>query len=621
MASIQERMQLSKYMTVENIEKVVDLSDQWALTAEKLNRVNEGLYTAADMQDMVYQSAQRSGSAYEKMAEAVSKLGSENVTSNGGEASAFAEQIRKQFALAGAEKVDASMVNLANALSDGILSGEEYKEVLGEAPNIVQSIADYMSLPQAQLQSMAETGKISAEIVKSAMFAAAEETNAEFARLPQTFSQIWTIFKNAALTAFSPVLQKMSEIASSEGFQTVVGSIVNGISIIGGAVSGIVDVLSGIADVVINSWSMIEPVLWGIITALGFYSFALEAYNAVQKISNMLTGIASFKNKVHAASAMMESGATFAATAAQHGFNAALLACPITWIILMVIALVAAFYAVVAAVNHFAGTSISATGVICGAFMAAAAFIGNLFLGLYNSGVDVLTAIWNFIAAFANFFANVFRDPIGAVARLFFDLVDGAISLLQTLATAMDTIFGSNLSGTLQGWRDELSGWVENKFDKGEEIMEKVKAGDYYLDRIKYSDAYNKGYNFGEGIEDKLSSLGKFGEGDIPKVEEYQNYQSSLLDSENAAQTAANTGNTAQNTANMADAMEISSEDLKYIRDMAEQDYINRFTTAEIVVNQTNNNTIKGKMDLDGITEHLRTALENQMNMTAEGVH
>ena len=120
----------------------------------------------------------------------------------------------------------------------------------------------------------------------------------------------------------------------------------------------------------------------------------------------------------------------------------------------------------------------------------------------------------------------------GAVARLFFDLVDGAISLLQTLATAMDTIFGSNLSGTLQGWRDELSGWVENKFDKGEEIMEKVKASDYYLDRIKYSDAYNKGYNFGEGIEDKLSSLGKFGEGDIPKVEEYQNYQSSLLDSE-----------------------------------------------------------------------------------------
>ena len=309
--------------------------------------------------------------------------------------------------------------------------------------------------------------------------------------------------------------------------------------------------------------------------------------------------------------------ATAAEIAAQNGLNAALCACPIVWIIVLIIALIALFYAAVAAVNKFAGTSVSATGIICGVFMVAAAFIGNLFVTLINFVIDIFVVLWNFIAAFANFFGNVFNDPVGAIARLFFDLVDCILGLLESLASAIDTIFGSNLAGAVAGWRDSLGSWVDETFGQGEEIMAKMDASSLHLERFEYGAAWDAGYSFGEGIDESIANFDPsslFGTTDIPSADDYA-----------SALTAGGIGSgvddIAGNTGAMADAMDITGEELKYLRDIAEQEAINRFTTAEISIEQTNHNTIKNGMDLDGIMSGMTDMVNEAIDISTEGVH
>ena len=271
-----------------------------------------------------------------------------------------------------------------------------------------------------------------------------------------------------------------------------------------------------------------------------------------------------------------------------------------------------------AAVNHFAGTSVSATGLICGAFMAALAFIGNIFVALWNLVVDVFVMIYNLVATVANFIGNVFNDPVGAVARLFFDLADTVLSVLQALASAIDTIFGSNLAGSVQGWRDSLGGWVDSTFGKGEEVMEKLNAEDLHLGRFEYGAAFDMGYEFGQGVEDTIGGLFDFSAMDSLGAADG-------LDAFNLGNTLdgiyGNTGDTAGNTAAMSEALDIAEEDLAYMRDIAEREAINRFTTAEIKVEQHNENHISKDTDLDGIMDAWANDFAEKLDVSEEGVH
>lgn len=372
------------------------------------------------------------------------------------------------------------------------------------------------------------------------------------------------------------------------------------------------------AQVIMDNWSWISPIIYGIAGALAvYYGWLLltkGAATAASVAQGALTAAKMLAVPVYAAL----TGATMADTAAQWGLNAAMYACPIVWIVILIIALVALLYAAVAAVNKFAGTSVSATGIICGAFMVAAAIIGNSFVTLINLIIDIFVVLWNFIAAFANFFGNVFNDPVGSIARLFFDLVDTALSLLQALASAIDTIFGSELSGAVQGWRDSLSGWVDDTFGEGEEIMAKINADDMKLGRFEYGAAWDAGYSFGEGIDESISNFNPsslFGTTDIPSAEDYA-----------SALTSGGVGNgiddIAGNTGNIADAMDITEDDLKYLRDIAEQEAVNRYTVAEVNVDMSGmRNTVNNGTDLDGFVSGLTDAVNEAVYNITEGVH
>lgn len=615
---------VAAYATIQTLSTALNLSDQLTSTTARLNLMNDGLQTTQDLQNMIYLSAERARGSYQATADAVSKLGlmAGDAFGSSEEIIAFMEQVNKQFTIAGTEAagIDAAMLQLTQAMGSGVLRGEEYNSILEQAPNIIQAIADYMEVPKGQLKDMAAEGQITADIVKAAMFAAADETNTKFESMPKTFSQIWTSFQNTALMAFQPVLQRMNEIANSEAFQEFVNNAIEGLSMVAGIALEIFDLLVGVAGAVADNWSWLSPIIYGVAAALAVYygwQLAVNAINAITKGIHIAMAIAQM---IHAAATGALTAATAAEIAAQNGLNAALYACPIVWIIVLIIALIALFYAAVAAVNKFAGTSVSATGIICGAFMVAAAFIGNLFVTLINFVIDIFVVLWNFIAAFANFFANVFTDPVGAVARLFFDLVDTVLSLLQSLASAIDTIFGSNLAGAVQGWRDSLSGWVDDTFGKGTEVMAQLNADDMHLGRFEYGSAWDAGYSFGEGIDESIANFdpSSLFDTNVPGADDYANlgnYGSGI------GGIGSGVDDIAGNTGKIADSMDITEEDLKYLRDIAEQEAVNRFTTAEITIEQTNHNTVSGKMDLDGIVSGLTDAANEAVDRIAEGVH
>lgn len=602
------------------LKQALETSDQLTQTNARLNnaliKFDDG-GSIKELEAKVMASAQRSRAYYMDTAAAVAKLGTNarDAFTNMDEVIAFSELVNKSFVIggAGAQEQSAAMLQLTQAMASGVLRGEELNSIFENAPGIIQSIAKYLDVPIGQIRTMASEGQITADIVKNAMFEAAGDIERNFSNIPKTWEQIWTGMKNKALSIFAPILNKLNQIANSSKFETVSNGVIGALAAIASVATVVLDLLINGASVVVDNWSWLSPIILGVAAALGVYYGRLLLVKGAELASAAVSGAVAVAKGIMAAATMLVTGATWAQVTAQYGLNAALYACPLVWIIILIIALVALFYAAVAAVNKFAGTSVSATGIICGAFMAALAFIGNIFIALWNVAAEVFVLIYNLVATVANFIGNVFNDPVGAVCRLFFDLADTVLGVLQALASAIDAIFGSNLAGAVQGWRDSLGGWVDETFGKGTEVMAKMSADDLKLDRFEYGAAFDLGYNFGEGIDSKVSDL----------------FDGSAMDSMGAFDIGntldgiyGNTGDTAENTVAMSDALDITEEDLSYLRDIAEREAINRFTTAEISVDMSGmKNNISNGMDLDGVISGLTEGVNEAIDSMAEGVH
>ena len=617
---------VAAYATIQTVGNIIELSDTVTQTTTRLNLIVDDGGSVKELEDKIYLSAQRARGSYLATADAVYKLETQasQAFSSNDEIIAFTELLNKQFTIAGTEvqSIDAAMLQLTQAMASGRLQGDELTSILENATPVIQNIQRYLQevegIDASNIKELAADGVITADVIRNSMFYAADEINAKFETMPMTFGQVWQSFQNTALMAFQPVLERLNELANSTAFQNMVNGAIEALAMVAGIVLEIFDLIAAVGGFVAENWSIIEPIIMGIVTALGLYYGAMLLYNTITGISTAITAAKAFAEKVHAASLAMEAGATWAETTAQYGLNAAMYACPIVWIIILIIALIALFYAAVAAVNKFAGTSVSATGIICGAFMVALAFIGNIFVALWNLVVDVFVLIYNLVAEVANFIGNVFTDPIGAVCRLFFDLADTVLGILQALASAIDAIFGSNLAGSVQGWRDSLGGWVDDTFGKGEEVMAKMNADDMKLGRFEYGAAWDVGYSFGEGIDESIANFdpSSLFDTNVPGAGDYadlSNYGAGL---------AGDVGDIAGNTGAIKDSMDITEEDLKYLRDIAEQEAINRFTTAEINIDQSGmQNIIKNGMDLDGVVDGLTDAVNEAVDIIAEGVH
>ena len=529
------------YVGIQGIQKLVGVSDRMTSTTARLNMIVDDGGSVEALEEKIMQSAQRSRASYLDTAQAISQMGllAGDAFQTNDELIQFTETLNKQFVIAGANQAGASAatLQLTQALSSGVLRGEELNSVFEQAPNVIQSIADYLDVPIGSIREMASEGQITAEIVKNAMLSATQSVNEQFESMPMTWGQVWTQMENIALTALQPVLNLISWTA-------------NNIEIIG-------------------------PIVLGVMGAFLTYQIAVN-------------GVAA---------------ATKAWTAAQAILNVVMAANPVVLIIMAVMLLVAAFYAVIAAINKFTGASLSATGIIVGALAAAGAFVINLFIGVINSIVQLIWSV--FVTPFIGIIEWILNVCMGgfdsfgdAVANLIGQIIGWFLDLGKVVTTIIDAIFGTDWTSGLEGLRQNVIAWGKN------ENAITVEHSAPQLERIEYGDAWDAGYNLGQGIEQSIGdTLGIGGMGGT-----FDAMSSGISE-------------VAGNTEKMADAMSIAEEDLKYMRDIAEQKAINRFTFADVSVQMTNHNNVNSEVDLDGVANHVFDVLYEQSQMLASGVH
>lgn len=546
------------------VKKLVDLSDDLSSTKARLNLIVDDGGSVDVLEQKIMASAQRSRASYLTTAKAISQMGlmAGDAFANNDELIAFTETLNKAFVNVGAgtQQIEAATLQLTQAMASGVLRGEELNSVFENAQPVIQAIADYLGEPIGKIRTLAAEGKITADIVKNSLLMAADDINAKFESMPMTWGQVFAKASNIALQVIQPLLNGINWLA-------------NNISIIGPAVLALAGAFAVFQ--IAAHWTEIAAA-------------ATAIYHGVVNFLSIGFGILT--------------GNTAAASAAVFTFNSALLANPIVWVVMLIMILIGALYAAVAAVNKFKGTTISATGIIAGAFAVLGAFLINTFI----------VPAQNRFATFANFIGNVFNNPIAAVEVAFYDMCLIVLGYISKLAHAIE-----NVINKIPGVTVDITSGLDNFYAGIEKAQQKVKDESGWVEYVKkmdfidYSDAASAGYKFGEGIADKVS--GFFG-GGLDSIDAFN--MGNAWDG-----IYGNTADTAANTAATAEALDVAEEDLAYLRDIAEREAINRFTTAEIKIEQHNENHIASEMDIDGIMDAWTENLAERLAVSAEGVH
>lgn len=610
---------VAAYISIQSVGKALNISDELVQTTSRLNMMNDGVQTTAELVNMVYAAAQDARGSFGQMADVVARFGNnaKDAFSSSEEVVAFADLIQKQMTIAGASTQEAANaeLQLSQALGSGVLRGDELNSIFEQAPNLIQNIADYLDVPIGKIREMAADGELSADVVKAAIFSAADDINSKFNEMPMTWGQIWQSMQNTALIAFQPVLQRLNDLANSEAFQTFIQGAIEAMATLANILLNVFEVAASVGAFIGDNWSIIAPIIYGVIAALG-------AYLAIMGIVNAITAISAAIDATKAAADALAAGQTFLWTVQQYGLNAALAACPITWIIVLIIALIAIIFAVCNAIAKMTGIANSGFGVITGGVNVVIQFFKNLGLTVAN----IALGIGNAIAALASNMMTAFHNAICSVQSWFYNLLSTALSVIEGICSALNKLpfveFDySGISSAADDYAAKASEAAGNKEDY-QSISDAFNEGFTTFDAFQdgwASDAFNAGAAWGDGIADKVSNFSLsdvFGQTDIPNVGDYTSGFNDAIANSGVGDSI---GNIDDNTGKIKDSLDVTEEDLKYLRDIAEQESINRFTTAEVTINQTNNNNVSSDTDLDGFITALDDAMGEAIDEVTNG--
>lgn len=610
---------VAAYISIQSVGKALNISDELVQTTSRLNMMNDGVQTTAELVNMVYAAAQDARGSFGQMADVVARFGNnaKDAFSSSEEVVAFADLIQKQMTIAGASTQEAANaeLQLSQALGSGVLRGDELNSIFEQAPNLIQNIADYLDVPIGKIREMAADGELSADVVKAAIFSAADDINSKFNEMPMTWGQMWQSMQNTALIAFQPVLQRLNDLANSEAFQTFIQGAIEAMATLANILLNVFEVAASVGAFIGDNWSIIAPIIYGVIAALG-------AYLAIMGIVNAITAISAAIDATKAAADALAAGQTFLWTVQQYGLNAALAACPITWIIVLIIALIAIIFAVCNAIAKMTGIANSGFGVITGGVNVVIQFFKNLGLTVAN----IALGIGNAIAALASNMMTAFHNAICSVQSWFYNLLSTALSVIEGICSALNKLpfveFDySGISSAADDYAAKASEAAGNKEDY-QSISDAFNEGFTTFDAFQdgwASDAFNAGAAWGDGIADKVSNFSLsdvFGQTDIPNVGDYTSGFNDAIANSGVGDSI---GNIDDNTGKIKDSLDVTEEDLKYLRDIAEQESINRFTTAEVTINQTNNNNVSSDTDLDGFITALDDAMGEAIDEVTNG--
>ena len=613
---------VAAYVSIQSVGKALNISDELVQTTSRLNMMNDGVQTTAELVNMVYAAAQDARGSFSQMADVVARFGNnaKDAFSSSEEVVAFADLIQKQMTIAGASTQEAANaeLQLSQALGSGVLRGDELNSIFEQAPNLIQNIADYLDVPIGKIREMAADGELSADVVKAAIFAAADDINSKFNEMPMTWGQMWQSMQNTALIAFQPVLQRLNDLANSEAFQTFIQGAIEAMATLANILLNVFEVAASVGAFIGDNWSIIAPIIYGVIAALG-------AYLAIMGIVNAITAISAAIDATKAAADALAAGQTFLWTVRQYGLNAALAACPITWIIVLIIALIAIIFAVCNAIAKMTGIANSGFGVITGGVNVVIQFFKNLGLTVAN----IALGIGNAIAALASNMMTAFHNAICSIQSWFYNLLSTALSVIEGICAALNKLpfveFDySGISSAADDYAAKASEAAGNKEDY-QSISDAFNEGFTTFDAFQdgwASDAFNAGAAWGDGVADKVSNFSLsdvFGQTDIPNVSDYTSGFSDAIANSGVGDGI---GNIDDNTGKIKDSLDITEEDLKYLRDIAEQEAINRFTTAEINVDMSGmQNTVNSGDDIDGFMTKLTDSVNEAVDNMTEGVH
>lgn len=546
------------YLGLRSAQAFVGMADTFTQTTARLERMNDGLQTTAELQDMVYQAAQRSRGAYQETADMVAKLGTmagEAFDSNT-ELVAFAEQINKQFALAGTspQGIQAAMLQLTQAMSSGVLRGEELNSVLEQAPTIAQAIAKYMGVSVGEMRELVSEGKITASVVKNALFSAAEETNAAFEKVPLTFGQAWTMAGNAAVKAMQPAMTKLNDLLNSEIGQKAVNGLIAGFELLGSAAAGTVDLLAAGAQWVADNWDFVSTVLIAGAVTVGGVMVASAIQTAI-------------------------------AWAAAY------------WPLLLIAGGIAL---VIYMARQMGATWEEIAGVIGGV-------LGVMYAAVMNTFV---IPAQNAFARLANFVGNLFTNPLAAVKMLFLDMAKTVLGYMSNVAHGIE-----NLINKIPGISVNLTSGIDNVYRMVQNAAQSVKDSSGWKEYVKawdfvdYSGAWDSGYSKGSSVG---SALDNFNVNDILGGFSGANTDfSAMLDASGIPGTL---DGIKGDTAAIKRSVSLSEEDMKLLVDMAERQYVSNvyFTAQTPVITINGQNTGDTEEDLRWLEDALQRILAEQ---------
>lgn len=544
-------------MAAFSAKKIVELADSMTTTRARLDLMNDGLQTTAELQDMIMASANRSRASYQATADAVSKMGimAKDAFNSNEELIAFSELINKQFTIAGtsAAGIDAAMLQLTQAMSSGVLRGEELNSVFEQAPTIIQTIADYLGVPIGKIREMAAEGQITSTIVKNAMLAlaSADKINAKFEQMPMTFSQVWTIAKNVILEAFTPVL-------------TMIGQ--------------------G-AQWIYDNWSTIAPIFWGLAAAVLGYALALG----------------------------IQTAATWIANGAAQAFFTTLLTNPLFWIALAIGVVVAAIYKWVQSVGGIKVAWLIACNAILTAwswvkigFMTGVYWVMNLFNRLQLTFATVSMNIQNFCG-----------DMKAGVLTILQNMVNGAIDIINGFINTLNKIPGVNI-GLIDQVTFGTTAQLENEAAKQaraadlaayqDQINQQIADRDAALDSMKAQARAETAQREAEIAAARAESAAA---GSGSTEPDWAAYSTGTGDIGNVDHVGS--------VGSVDEDVNIAEEDLKFLRDVAEMRYVQNFVTLTPTV--AVDAKISEKVDVDEVVGRIEAKLEDEFAAAAEGVY
>lgn len=556
-------------LTITTALKGMQLSDELTNTNARLNLINDGLQTQAELQEKIYASATRSRGAYMDMAGAISKMGllaGEAFGSND-ELIAFTELIQKSFKVGGASQTEQSsaMLQLSQAMAAGKLQGDEFRSIMENAPMIAQAIANYTGKSKGELKELSSEGLITADIIKNAMFNASDEINAQFKQMPITFADVWNKIKNGLLSAFTPISQAFSNIINSESFMSVINALIIGVNILGSA-------LGGLIDLIVSGWDIIGP----FIIAIAIVWLAMIIANLWAIIPPLLV---------------------------QFGIWATM-----NMPILLIIGLIAAVIYTLINLGVTFEDIFSFVGGLLGVFAAH----------FYNQFVY----IWNTVAAFINFFGNVFNNPVASVQALFYDMAVNILGFIEGIAQGIEDLI-NKIPGVEVSITSGISNLKNNLASKSASIKSEAGLVEYVKTKefMNYSSAASTGSGIGKNIYSKI-------EGALSGI---SNKFSSLTSGTTSSGvsgfgglgdlgTSSNPLSVEGTGKNGALDVDMADEDLKYLRDIAERDYINKFSTATLAPNiQMSFGDVHQEADVDKVAARIRKVLREEIAIASEG--